>query len=123
MARILVADDDPIMRKMLREMLAQSGHETVEASDGDEALERQREEPADLVITDILMPGKEGLETIRDFQREFPDIKIIAISGGGFTGKDYLPLARELGASHAFSKPFSQKQMLTAVNELLEEDR
>lgn len=119
MARILIIDDDPIMRDMLREMLEEHGYEIAEAGDGDEGMASYRQHPADLIITDILMPGKEGLATIYEVRREFPDAKIIAISGGGITGKDYLPLAEELGAISTFTKPFRYQELIEAVEKAL----
>ena len=79
-----------------------------------------RSDPADVVITDIVMPEKEGLETIQELRRDFPGAKIIAMSGGGRIGpKGYLKLAEKLGASRAFAKPFDRMEMVSAVDELL----
>ena len=94
MARILIIDDDEQVRRYLRKILEAQGHEVVAASDGKLGIELCREEPTDLIITDIFMPEKEGLETIGELRRDYPDVKIIAISGGGRTGNlDFLPLA------------------------------
>src|SRR5919108_2919694 len=98
-ARILIIDDDDQIRRMLCQALEQAGYEAVEARDGQEGLEHYRAAPTDLIITDILMPGKEGLETIMELRREVPGVKIIAISGGGQTGNmTFLEIARYLGA-------------------------
>ena len=79
-----------------------------------------RKFPADLIITDIVMPEKEGLETIRELKKSHPDLKIIAISGGGrIDSREYLESARLFGASKIFQKPFRQKEMVSAVKELL----
>ena len=122
MARILVVDDDFAARTLLRRLLEPAGHVIVEALDGDEALRYYRLKPADLVITDILMPGREGLSTIHEIRLEFPDAKIIAISGGGETGElDFLSQARNLGARRTFAKPFAVREILDAVSELLQE--
>jgi DNA-binding response OmpR family regulator len=83
MARILVIDDDPQIREMLRELFRIAKYEVLVAPDGDAALRLHRANPADLIVTDIVMPEKEGLETILGFRRHFPAARIIAISGGG----------------------------------------
>ena len=76
-------------------------------------------EPTDLVITDILMPSKEGIGTIHELMRDFPDAKVIAMSGGGMTGRDYLPMAKDLGALYTFKKPFGMRELMEAVAEAL----
>jgi DNA-binding response OmpR family regulator len=120
-ARILIIDDDDQVRHMLCQALEQAGYETVEARDGQEGLEHFRATPTDLIITDILMPGKEGLETIMELRRAVPGVKIIAISGGGQTGNmTFLDVARYLGAQRAFQKPFELRALLNAVREVLE---
>jgi DNA-binding NtrC family response regulator len=122
MASILVIDDDLEIRRMIVQMLRRSEYEVMDAGDGNEALRLQHESPADLVITDIIMPEKEGIETIMELRREFPNIKIIAISGGGRIGPiDYLNTAKKFGALRAFTKPFDWAEMLHAVRELLGE--
>ncbi|RMF90686.1 MAG: response regulator [Nitrospinota bacterium] len=124
MKRILVIDDEAPVRRMLRQTLEYAGYTVVEAEDGKEGLKQYRAEPADLVITDILMPEKEGLETIRELRREFPETKIIAISGGGRSGVlDFLNVAEKLGAHRTFHKPFSLQDLLTAIRELLETEK
>ena len=121
MARILIIDDDDQLRHMLCQALEQAGYEAVEARDGQEGLEHFRATPTDLIITDILMPGREGLETIMELRRAVPGIKIIAISGGGQTGNmTFLEVARYLGAQRAFQKPFELRELLNAVREVLE---
>lgn len=120
MARILIIDDEDQARRMLCQVLDRAGYDVIEARDGVEGLQRFREAPTDLVITDILMPEKEGLETIMDFQREFPETKIIAMSGGGRTGNlNFLEVARRLGAQRTLQKPFGLQEMLKVVHELL----
>jgi len=122
MKRILLIEDDPKIRRMLRKMLERGGYEVKEASDGVEGLQMFRKEPADLVITDIIMPRKEGLETILDLRREFPEVKIIAISGGGrLSPEPYLEVAEGFGAIRVFSKPFDLEKFQEAISELLEE--
>jgi DNA-binding response OmpR family regulator len=119
-SRILVIEDDDQTRRMLRQMMERAGHEVIDAPNGEVALELFRDAPADLVITDILMPERDGIETIRDFRREFPEVKIIAISGGGRDGvMDFLPVARQLGACRTFNKPAGRQELLTAIDEEL----
>lgn len=120
MARILIIDDDVQTLNMLRQMLEREGYEVMDAPDGKEGLKRYRENPTDLIITDLIMPEKEGIETIRELRRDFPDIKIIAMSGGGrVVPGDYLHMARMLGAQHTFAKPIEREELLAAVRELL----
>nr|WP_320009817.1 response regulator [uncultured Desulfobulbus sp.] len=118
--RILVIDDDDQMRVLLRQVMEWAGYEVMEAEDGREGMQLQRSDPADLVITDLIMPEQEGLETIGQLRREFPETKVIAISGGGRIGPEaYLPAAQELGADKVFSKPFDVRELAGAVKELL----
>jgi len=118
--RILIIDDDEQIRILLRQVMEWAGHEVIEAADGREGMHQQRKQEADLVITDLIMPEQEGLETITLLKREYPLIKIIAISGGGRIGPDaYLPAAQELGADRVFSKPFDVRELATTVKELL----
>lgn len=118
--RIMVIDDDDQMRVLLRQVMEWAGYEVVEAEDGREGMQIQRRQPADLVITDLIMPEQEGLETISLLRKEFPQTKIIAISGGGRIGPEaYLPAAQELGADRVFSKPFDVRELAGAVKELL----
>lgn len=103
-------------------MLTEEGYEVVEARDGDAGMKQFRESPSDLVITDLIMPEKEGIETIIELRRDFPDVKIIAISGGGIIDAEkYLDMARGLGAHRIFEKLFGMTEMLDAVRELLEQ--
>lgn len=121
MARILVIEDDAPVREVIRRMLQNENHDVLEASDGSEGIEIFRREKPDLIILDILMPVKEGLETTKEIRRISQDVKIIAISGGGAVKPGfYLDLAKKLGADHAFEKPFTWKQMLESVNRLTE---
>lgn len=123
MARILIIDDEPSVRELLLTMLMEEGHEVVEAADGKAGLRLLQERPVDLVITDLIMPEKEGIETIMDLRRDFPDVKIIAMSGGGIIqAQDYLGMAQGMGAHRVFEKPFGVGAMLTAVRELLHPD-
>jgi len=121
MARILVIEDVEEVRDVIRRTLEAEGYEVVEASDGKEGIKLYREKQADLIITDIIMPDKEGIETIKELRQDFPDMKIIAISGGGRIGPfDYLNLAKQFGASRTLAKPFELKELVKIVRELLE---
>jgi len=119
MPRVLVIEDDAQVRRMLRQTLEEAGCEVAEAPDGDVGLQLFRQQPADVVITDILMPEKEGIETIISLQREFPHVEIIAISGGGrLRKKDCLNWAAQLGTARTFAKPLELNQLVEAVHEL-----
>ena len=120
MARILVADDDTEVRDMICQILEREGHETVAVSNGLEAEQAYGREPTDIIITDIIMPDKEGLETVWEMRRDYPNCKIIAISGGGRVDpRDYLRSALALGADRALPKPFERRDLLDLVDELL----
>ena len=120
MAHILIIDDDALVRKILRQALEREGYKIVDASNGEEGISLQRREMADLIITDIVMPEKEGIETIMELKKEFPDVKIIAISGGGVGASDnYLAMAKKFGANFTFSKPVEIKALVDAVREIL----
>ncbi len=121
MKRILVIDDDEQIRLMLRMTLERNGFEVCEAGDGREGLRRFCTEQPDLVITDLVMPEKEGIETIMEIRQHTPDVKIIAISGGGKVNpQNYLELAHRLGAQRTFSKPVDIKELLNSIVSLLE---
>jgi CheY-like chemotaxis protein len=120
MVRILVIDDDEQMLLMLRTMLERAGYEVLVALDGIRGMKACRSTPVDLVITDIVMPEMEGLEIIMALKREFPSMKIIAVSGGARNKPgDYLRMAAGLGANRTFTKPFDRREMLTAIKELV----
>ena len=121
--KILIIDDDEQMRILLQQVMEWSGYEVMVAENGRQGMELQRADPADLVITDLIMPEQEGLETIGLLKKEFPQVKIVAISGGGRMGPEaYLPAALELGADRVFSKPFDVKEFIATVRELLDEE-
>jgi DNA-binding response OmpR family regulator len=122
MATILVIEDDREVRDFLVEVLTRAGHAVTAAANGRDGVAKFREEPAQVVITDIIMPEKDGIETILDLRREHPQLKVIAISGGGrSTPENYLHSARLLGADRAFRKPFRNEEILAAINELVPE--
>lgn len=119
MTSILVVDDDFQMREMLGVILERKGYYVKTASDGKSALQMQNTKPFDIVITDIIMPEKEGLETISELRRDYPQVKIIAISGGGgYKPQGYLELAMQRGADLVLAKPFGSWEILGAVKEL-----
>lgn len=115
--RVLVADDEAGVRAYLREVLESDRYEVTEAADGKQAMHRALAEQVDLVITDLVMPGQEGIETIQALRREAPDIRIIATSGA-FSGQ-FLGMAKMLGADAALSKPFSPEALLAKVTEVM----
>lgn len=120
MARILIIDDDVSLRRTIRRMLASTGHEIVEAADGAQGVELVRAAGADLVITDLIMPDQDGIETIQLLRDGWPGIKILAISGGGLLDPaDRLVDAELLGADAALSKPFEIAELREKVAELL----
>ncbi|MGA8180856.1 MAG: response regulator [Desulfobacterales bacterium] len=120
MARILIIDDEAIIRDLLKKILEREGYEIVTAFNGEEGLKIHRENPADLIITDLIMPGKEGIETIMELRRDFKDVKIIAMSGGGrIDPGTYLQMAKTLGAIKTIAKPFDRKELLKTIQELL----
>ena len=120
MNKILIIDDEHHILLMLKKMLERNGFEVDLAANGNEGLDLFKKSPSDLVITDIIMPEKEGLETIREMRRLRSDLKIIAMSGGGKVSADnYLEIAKIFGASKVMEKPFSQQEMVSAVKELL----
>ncbi len=120
MPRILLVDDDDSFRKMLRLSLVRLGHEVVEARDGKEAVRLVREGPPDVMVTDLVMPEKEGLETIDEVRRQYPGLEIIAMSGGGrVNASDYLKIARAMGADQVLAKPFSIDEIAASLSSVL----
>ena len=121
MARILVIDDDSAARDTIVQVLEDGGYEVTSAEDGKRGLVSFRREPPDLVITDIIMPEKEGIQTITEMRGERPNAKIIAISGGGRIGNtDFLRIARHLGAMDVIAKPFDPDDLLSRVERCLD---
>ncbi len=120
MAKILVIDDDDDLRDVLCEALAEQGHEVHAASDGLKGVTLLETLRVDLVVTDILMPRKEGIETIRDLRRLTPAVKIVAMSGGGRSKQlMFLKVAEDFGADVTLQKPFRLGEFLAVVERLL----
>ena len=120
MDRILIVDDDKPIRDILKNLFTREGYEVILAPDGRVALECQRKAPARLVIMDLFMPEKEGIETILELKEKYPDVKIIAISGFASDGLvNLLESARLFGAEKTFIKPFELKEILEAARDLL----
>jgi CheY-like chemotaxis protein len=121
MASVLVIDDEAQIRRMLRKVLETEGYEVMDAADGSKGINIYREHPTDLVLTDILMPNKEGLETIAALKRDFPEARIFAMSGGGMVGSETcLRLAKGLGAARVYTKPFEIEGLLKDIGEFLD---
>lgn len=124
MTSVLLADDDTELRAAMRRVLQTEGYEVAEAADGDEAIARLHQSPASVVVADVLMPGKDGIEMIKAIRERWPNCGIIAISGGGFCQAGlYLEMCEKLGASRTLAKPFSRDDLLAAVRAAQEDRR
>jgi len=121
MPSVLIVDDEHQVRQLIRETLELAGYDVEEACDGKEGLERYRTKPADLVIMDVLMPDQDGLESIMTLHREFPQSRVIAITGGSDTIGilNFLDVAKMLGARRTLKKPFDVKTLVDVVAEEL----
>jgi CheY-like chemotaxis protein len=120
MARILVIDDEEMVRLTIRQTLEKVGHTVMEAANGREGVDTYKAHGADLVVTDIIMPEQEGIETLITLREMNGALPVIALSGGGRIGTtDYLDIARQFGAVRVFEKPFNRKEFVLAVNEAL----
>ncbi len=121
MKKILVVDDDDLIRDLIYEILEPQGYQILLAENGNRALEILDKEEIDLIITDIIMPDKEGIETILDIKKRLPHAKIIAMSGGGqLEANSYLSMAKRLGVNATISKPFNPVKLLNVIQEILE---
>lgn len=121
MHSILVIDDDAPIRKLIRRILAPLDIDVFEAANGREGLEICREKTPGIIITDIVMPEKEGIETIFELKKLNPDLEIIAISGGGkLEPFGYLDLAEKMGAKYTLSKPIETQKLLEIVTKIIE---
>jgi CheY-like chemotaxis protein len=117
--RLLVVDDDADMRLTLKLALELAGYSVAVAANGREAVQIQRREPADVLITDIFMPDADGFEAIDAFRHEFPHTKIVVVSGGAqFTKRDYLPDAALIGVDATLQKPFEIETLLKTLESL-----
>ena len=122
--RVLVIDDDAQIRRLLAKSLGRAGLIVVLAENGDEATDVMRRERADLIITDIVMPDKNGIEIILEMKHAYPDTRILAISGGGNSGsEDQLQYARRLGADEILMKPLDLGELLNKVRRILEDKK
>jgi DNA-binding NtrC family response regulator len=121
MARFLIIDDDEDLGSVVQMILELDGHEAAVSTNAESAVKMHRVRAADVLITDIFMPDKDGFEVIRQFRREFPDVSIVAMSGGGemLRSLRYLSSAREIGAVHSIRKPFEKESLLAVVHEVL----
>jgi DNA-binding response OmpR family regulator len=119
MTRVLIIDDDASTRDVLRQLLNREGYETVEACDGREGVQCSQAAPMDVIILDMLLPERNGLDVIRELREVNPTVPIIAISGYSHTGPlDFLRVAETCGAQRTFQKPFHLREMLQAVHDL-----
>lgn len=124
MPHIHIVDDEALIRDLFRRILENEGYKVTDSPDGNAALAFCRKHPPEMIITDLIMPDKEGIETIIELKRDFPDIKIIAISGGGrITATEYLELAETFGANLTLPKPISRDELLKAVQTVLNGDQ
>lgn len=119
MARILIVDDDEMLRSFIVAALEHGGHDVRAACDGKDGLAQIEREPTDVVVTDLVMPGKDGIETIIAISKGFPHIPVIAMSGMSTHSPVYLSLAKHLGARRILAKPFAIDALLDAVDESL----
>jgi len=122
--RVLVADDDAMARLGYRALLETAGYPVLVAEDGEEATRLIEKGGVDILMLDILMPRKEGLETLLEVKRRFPDVPVVAMSAGGMRGGfDFLALAARLGADRTLAKPFRPQELIALLRELLDARR
>jgi len=124
MAHILIIDDDPWILKIFQQILELEGHTILTATNGQEGMDQFRLTPTDLVITDMVMPVKDGLKLIMEMEREFPKVPVIAVSGGGvIEAERYLSLAQCIGSIQTLAKPVGKQDLVDAVNMALASPR
>lgn len=121
MARLLLIDDDASLRGVLAKSLGYAGHQVLEAGDGQQGLDLVEATPIDLVITDLIMPVQEGVETIVRLRRSHAHVPIIAISGGSTNSALYLEIANKIGAKRILAKPFTPQELLQVIDTVLQE--
>lgn len=120
MAIVLVVDDEELARFTVREILEEGGHSVLEAAGADEALRILAAKPVDVLVTDIIMPGKDGIALVAEVRRTRPAVRVVAISGGGRTTRlDFLTVAKAYGADQVLAKPFGGERLLAAVDACL----
>lgn len=119
MAHILVIDDEDDIRMMIAVVLQHEGHEVTQAENGKVGMALFKKKPADLVITDLVMPEQEGVETIMQLRRDHPQLPVIAMSGGISRSETYLDICRRLGVRGTLAKPFGLKELLEVVRPAL----
>lgn len=119
MASILIIDDDDLLRRVLAKALGHAGHTVLQAADGAQGLDLFHASPVDVVLTDLIMPVQEGVETILQLRRDAPNVPIIAMSGGASNAELYLEIAGKVGARRVLAKPFTPKELLVVIDEVL----
>jgi two-component system chemotaxis response regulator CheY len=120
LARILVVDDEAIVRNLVRQTLERVGHEVTEAEDGEVAMQASRKRPFDLVVADLFMPVMDGLQLIVQLRAESPDTKVVAISGSVYERKPrFLEIAGRMESVATLAKPFTSEELVAAVEEAL----
>jgi len=122
-ARILIVDDSDDVRSIIAAFLHRDGYKVKQCADGAAALKAQDQAPFDVLITDIFMPERDGIETIAEFHRRYPQTRIIAMSGTAMNRVDYLALSLEIGAHRVLRKPFDVSALEMALEEVLNETR
>lgn len=116
---ILIVDDEPAVREVMEITLRRAGHTVFGVPDGEKAIRRMTMQPVDVVVTDLLMPNRDGLELIRELRQNYPRTRIIAVSGGGrINGQQYLQLAKGMGAHGLLAKPFLPGDLCEAVHRI-----
>ena len=119
MASILVIDDDQQLRTMIKQMLEREGHTIQEAENGAVGVEMYRKQASDVIISDLVMPEKDGLAAIQEIAHQFPRARIIAMSGGSRGKAAWLPIAKRAGAMEVIKKPFNREQLVTILDKVL----
>lgn len=122
MPTVLVIDDDDLVRRLLVHALSGARYTVIEAADGQAGLSLARSSAVDLVVTDLVMPVQEGVETIMSLRRERPTLPIIAISGGVTNSRLYLDIAAKIGARRILPKPFTPKELIQVIEQVLAEE-
>lgn len=120
MATILTIDDNDLALEAMKIVLEENGHTVVTATNGEDGIAKIDGGDFNLVITDLIMPGKEGMETLQDIKRDYPEMKVVVVSGGGRSTPDmYLETAKNLGADAILAKPFTSKELLNTIKKTL----